>query len=552
MERVWYQNYLPGVPETINPDAYPSLLELLEKCFKQYAKFPAFSNLGVKLSYQELDQLSLQFAIYLQELGLKKGDRVAIMMPNLPQHPVALFGILRAGLVVVNINPLYTKSELRHLLNDSGAETIIVLANFAKTVEKVLDKTSLKNIIVTEVGDLMGAVKGRLINFVVKYIKRMVPSYHISGAVSFRKSLSACRLYQYRRPHLQGDDMAFLQYTGGTTGHPKGAILTHRNIIANILQTSAWVNSVITPGEDIVLGALPLYHIFSLMVCSITFLWLGAECLLITNPRDMDSFVKTLKHVPVSVFVGINTLFNGLLNHSGFKHADFSHLKLTVSGGMAVQSSLAETWQRVTGVCVLQGYGLTETSAVVSVNPINLTHFSESIGVPISGTDITIRDDNGQVLSAGSEGELCVKGPQVMQGYWNNPEATRDVLDEEGWLRTGDIARMDENGFIYIVDRKKDMILVSGFNVYPNEVEEVLSAHPNIKEVAVVGVPSNASGEAVKAFIVKKNSELTEKDVIEFCHQSLTGYKIPKIIEFRDELPKSNVGKVLRRELRES
>ena len=552
MERVWYKSYSPGVPETINPDSYSSLIEPFEKFSKEYAHLPAFSNLGTTLTYRELEQLSLQFAVYLQQaLGLSKGDRVAIMLPNLLQYPVVLFGILRAGLVVVNINPLYTATELLHLLNDSSATTIIVLANFASTLEKALPDTCIENVIVTEVGDLMGMLKGSLVNFVVKYVKRMVPSWHIPKAVRFPEALSIGKQHPYQPPVLNGEDMAFLQYTGGTTGHPKGAVLTHRNMIANVLQCASWVKSVVTPGETIVLGALPLYHIFSLTVCCMTFLALGAECLLITNPRDMNAFVKILTKVPLTVFVGLNTLFNGLLHHPRFKHADFSRLKLTVAGGMPVQRSVAEEWQRVTGNCVLQGYGLTETSPVVTINPIDLTHFNESIGIPVPATDVIIRDEQGNDLSDGVEGELCVRGPQVMQGYWQYPEATHEVIDQDGWLRTGDIARMDERGFLYIVDRKKDMILVSGFNVYPNEIEEVLSSLSGIKEVAVIGVPSEQTGEAVKAFIVKEDSSLTENDIINYCRQSLTGYKIPKLIEFRDELPKSNVGKVLRRGLRD-
>lgn len=551
MERVWYKSYSPGVPETINPDAYSSLVESFEKFSKAYAEFPAFSNLGTKISYAELDKLSLQFASYLQSLGLKKGDRVAIMMPNLLQYPVALFGILRAGLVVVNINPLYTAPELIHLLSDSGAETIVVLANFANTLEKALPDTSIKNVVVTEVGDLMGKLKGALVNWVVKHIKRMVPDSNIPHAVKFNKTLSIGKRHSFQRPDLNGADVAFLQYTGGTTGHPKAAVLTHRNMVANVLQCSAWVKSTITPGEDIVLGALPLYHIFSLTICCMTFLKLGAECLLITNPRDMNSFVKTLTKIPVTVFVGLNTLFNGLLHHPKFKDANFSRLRITVAGGMAVQRPVAEEWKKVTGVCVLQGYGLTETSPVVTINPINMTHYNDSIGIPIPGTDVVIQDENGKDVSDGAEGELCVRGPQVMREYWNSPEETQKVLSEDGWLRTGDIARVDDQGFLYIVDRKKDMILVSGFNVYPNEVEEVLASHPAVKEAAVIGVPSENSGEAVKAFIVKENSNLSEHDIIEYCRQSLTGYKIPKIIEFRDELPKSSVGKVLRRALRD-
>jgi long-chain acyl-CoA synthetase len=551
MDRTWYKSYSDGVPETINPDAYTSLIEPFEKFTKQYADLPAFSNFGSTLTYQDLYKHSIAFASYLQSLGLKKGDRVAIMLPNVLQYPVVLFGILCAGMTVVNVNPLYTPPELIHQLKDAQTTTIIVLSNFAKTLEKALPDTAIEHVIVTDVGDLMGGFKKSLVNFVVKYIKRAVPAWHITCAVPLLEALAQGAEQTYSRPDLKSDDIAFLQYTGGTTGHPKGAMLTHRNVIANVLQCSAWVKAIVQPGEDVVLGALPLYHVFSLTICAMTFLALGVECLLVTNPRDMNSFVKLLSKTRLTVFVGLNTLFNGLLQHPKFKDIDFSALKLTVAGGMAVQRSVAEAWHDATGTCILQGYGLTEASPVVAINPIDVTHYNESIGVPVSATDVILRDSNGHVVENDAEGELCVKGPQVMKGYWQLPDSTRKVIDEDGWLRTGDIARIDERGFLYIVDRKKDMVLVSGFNVYPNEIEEVLSAHPDIKEVAVIGVPYEKTGEAVKAFIVKKNNGLSEEGVLQFCRQSLTGYKVPKFIEFRDALPKSNVGKVLRRELRE-
>lgn len=541
-DKIWQKRYPPGVPTEIDPNQYASLLELFESSCQLHAEFPAFSNLGVKLTYKELEEKSRAFAAYLQQgLKLEQGDRVAIMLPNLLQYPVVLFGILRAGLVVVNINPLYTAHEVTHLLDSSDAETIIVLANFAKTIEVAHPRTSLKNIIVTEVGDFFGGMKKCLVNFVVKHIKRMVPAYRLPNVLSLNEVISKGECLNYQKPNVSGDDLAFLQYTGGTTGHPKGAMLSHRNMVSNVLQCKAWVGEVIgRPGEDIVLGALPLYHIFSLTVCCMTFMALGGECLLITNPRDMNDFLKTLSKIPVSIFIGLNTLFNGMLHHPRFSKANFSRLKLTVAGGMAMQASVANEWQKHTGVPILQGYGLTEASPVVTINPVYLKEFSDSIGLPIPSTDVEIRD-----------GELCVKGPQVMQGYWNQPQETDKVIDKNGWLLTGDIARMDDEGFIYIVDRKKDMILVSGFNVYPNEIEEVLSAHPGILEVAVVGVPNEDTGEAVKAFIVKKDAFLTEADVIAFSKQSLTGYKIPKLIEFRSDLPKSNVGKVLRKDLRD-
>jgi len=551
MDRTWYKSYSDGVPETINPDAYASLIEPFEKFTKQYADLVAFSNFGSTLTYQDLYEHSMAFATYLQSLGLKKSDRVAIMLPNVLQYPVVLFGVLCAGMTVVNVNPLYTAPELIHQLKDAQATTVVVLSNFAKTLEKALPDTPVEHVIVTDMGDMMGGFKKSLFNFVVKYIKRAVPAWHINCAVPFLIALETGAKSHYTRPNLNGDDIAFLQYTGGTTGHPKGAMLTHRNVIANVLQCVAWVKAVVQPGEDVVLGALPLYHIFSLTICAMTFLALGVECLLVTNPRDMNSFVKLLSKTRLTIFVGLNTLFNGLLQHPKFKNIDFSALKLTVAGGMAVQRPIAEAWQDATSTCILQGYGLTEASPVVTINPIDLTHYNESIGVPVPATDVILRDNSGHTVSNGAEGELCVKGPQVMKGYWQLPDSTRKVIDEDGWLRTGDIARIDERGFLYIVDRKKDMVLVSGFNVYPNEIEEVLSAHPDIVEAAVIGVPNAQTGEAVKAFIVKKNNGLSEAGVLQFCRQSLTGYKVPKFIEFRDELPKSNVGKVLRRELRE-
>lgn len=553
MDHPWLKHYSAGVPSEINPDEYASLIELFESSCESFKSFTAFSNLGVKLSYAELNEKSRDFAAYLLEhLNLKKGDRVAIMLPNLLQYPIVLFGILRAGLVAVNINPLYTSPEVEHLLVSSRADAIIVLANFAKTLEDVLPQVSLKQVIVTEVGDMLGGFKKSLVNFVVKYVKRMVPAYNLPDFVSLNTVLGLGAELSFSSPEIKGDDMAFLQYTGGTTGHPKAAVLSHRNMVANVLQCKAWVKGVVKAGEDVVLGALPLYHIFSLTVCCMTFLALGGECLLVTNPRDMKSFLKTLSKVPVGIFIGLNTLFNGMMCHPDFKKADFSRLKLTVAGGMAMQASVANDWQHHTGVPVLQGYGLTEASPVVSINPIDLKKYSESIGLPIPSTEVRIRNDLGEFVGVDEIGELCVKGPQVMQGYWHEPGETDKVFSKDGWLLTGDVARIDKDGFIYIVDRKKDMILVSGFNVYPNEIEEVLSSHAGIREVAVIGVPYVQTGEAIKAFIVKEDASLSEEEVISYCHKSLTGYKIPRFIEFRDDLPKSNVGKVLRKDLREA
>ena len=542
MNRVWQKSYPAGIPTDIDPDEYASINALFEHSCNAHVSLPAFSNFGIKLTYAELEKKSRHFAAYLQQgLKLKKGDRVAVMLPNLLQYPVAVFGILRAGLVVVNLNPLYTAPEIQHLVNNSGAETMVVLANFAKTVEMALEKITLRHIIITEIGDLLGRIKKPLVNYVVRYIKRMVPSYSLPNTMTFCQALSRGSEMHYQPPEVSGQDMAFLQYTGGTTGQPKAALLTHRNMVANVLQCKAWVDGVVEkPGEDIVLGALPLYHIFSLTVCCLTFMALGAECLLITNPRQMKSFLGTLSKVPVTIFIGLNTLFNGMMHHPAFSKVDFSRLKLTVSGGMAMQTSVAEAWHKKTGVPVVQGYGLTEASPVVSINPINLKTFSNSVGLPIPSTDVEIRDN-----------ELCVRGPQVMQGYWQDPEETAKVLSNDGWLLTGDIAQIDEKGLVYLIDRKKDMILVSGFNVYPNEIEAVLVSHPDIKEAAVIGISSEQTGEAVKAFIVKENDSLTEQLILDYCHQSLTGYKIPKIIAFCDELPKSAVGKVLRKVLKE-
>lgn len=551
MERIWLKHYPANVPSEINPDAYDSIVDLFEKSCREYQDLAAFTCLDVSITYDELEKQSRYFAAYLQnELKLKKGDRVAIMLPNILQYPVVTFGALLAGLTVVNMNPLYTAPEVQHLLDSSGAETIIVLSNFAKTVEKALPHVTLKNIIVTDIGDLLGGVKKPIVNFVVKYIKRLVPSYQIPNARKLSDVLNQGKLLNYQNPQLTGKDIAFLQYTGGTTGHPKAAVLTHRNIVANVLQCKAWLDGAVDPGNDIILGALPLYHIFSLTVCCMAFMVVGGECLLIPNPRDMKGFLNTLSKKSVTIFIGLNTLFAGMLAHPNFQKVDFSRLKLTVSGGMATQASVAEEWHRKTGHPVVQGYGLTEASPVVSINPVDLAQFKAGIGLPVPSTDVKICDEQGDVLPLGEAGELCIKGPQVMQGYWHEPEETQNTFDEEGWLRTGDIAYMDKEGFIYIVDRKKDMILVSGFNVYPNEIEEVLSSHPDIQEVSVVGVPSEQTGEAIKAFIVTSNASLTEKEIIDYCHQSLTGYKIPRLIEFRDELPKSHVGKVLRKDLK--
>jgi long-chain acyl-CoA synthetase len=549
----WFKHYSEGVPEKINPDRYASLVEMYDEVMQRCADNIAFSNYGVSISYAELNQKSEQFAAYCQQqLGLKHGDRVALMIPNLLQYPVAIFGLLRAGMVVVNVNPLYTASELQHQLQDAAVSAIVVLENYAHVVEKVLPKLQLRNVIVTKMGDLLGPVKGSLINAVVKYIKKIVPKYHIEGAVYFKQVLQLGASLSFQKVAVKSSDLAFLQYTGGTTGSPKGAMLSHRNMVANVLQCVAWVSPVTSPGKDYVLAALPLYHIFSLTVCCFGFLSQGSHCVLVTDPRDSKRFIALLKKVPITVFVGINTLFNNLLHHQALSSIDFSHLKLTVAGGMAVQEVVSDKWQKVTGSIILQGYGLTETSPVVCINPVTEAVFNGSIGLPVSSTDVVILDDEGRVVPASEPGELCIKGPQVMSGYWRQPDETANVFNKDGWLRTGDIATIDEDGFVRIVDRKKDMILVSGFNVYPNEIEAVIAMIPGINEVCVVGVADSKAGERVKAFIVRDQDDLTEENIISYCRQHLTNYKIPKYIEFRDQLPKSNVGKILRKMLREN
>lgn len=552
MEKVWLNSYPADVPETLNVDYYHSLNEMFEAHFSQFKKKPAFINFGVSLTYESLEQLSTHFAAFLQKsLHQKKGDRFAIMLPNILQFPVAMFGALRAGLIVTNVNPLYTSRELATQLKDSGATTIIVLENFLHELVLALPHTKIQHVIVTKIGDGLGLLKGSIANFIAKF-KRLVPAWELARTISYKNALKIGSTLQFEKVNLVADDVAFLQYTGGTTGVPKGAMLTHRNMVANVTQCLAWVKSTLTPGKEIVLTALPLYHIFSLTVCCFCFMALGSECLLITNPRDLNAFIRTIKKNPPSIFVGLNTLFKGLLHHKKFSTLRLSSLKLVIAGGMAMQKVVAEEWQQRTGKVIIEGYGLTEASPVVSINPLNLKSYNGSIGLPIPDTDVTICDDSGALLDLGKSGELCVRGPQVMLGYWQNPKETALVLNANGWLRTGDIAKIDERGFIYLLDRKKDMIIVSGFNVYPNEVEATIAQHPGVLEVAVVGVPSEKSGEMVKAFIVKQDQALTKEDIIQFCHERLTPYKIPKEIEFRDTLPKSAVGKILRRSLKEA
>ncbi|TBL72148.1 long-chain-fatty-acid--CoA ligase FadD [Obesumbacterium proteus] len=551
MEKVWLKRYPADVPAEIDPDQYTSLVEMFEQSVARFADQPAFINMGQVMTFRKLEERSRAFAAYLQnELGLRKGDRVALMMPNLLQYPIALFGVLRAGMVVVNVNPLYTPRELEHQLNDSGASAIVIVSNFAHTLEKVVFNTQVKHVILTRMGDQLSAAKGTLVNFVVKYIKRLVPKYNLPDAISFRSALQRGRRQQYIKPDITNNDLAFLQYTGGTTGVAKGAMLTHRNMQANLIQSRAAYGPLLNEGHELVVTALPLYHIFALTVNCLLFIEMGGCNLMITNPRDIPGMVKELNRYPFTALTGVNTLFNALLNNEDFRELDFSTLRLSVGGGMSVQRSVAEKWEKLTGRHLLEGYGLTECAPLVSGNPYDLKHYSGSIGLPVPSTDVRLVDDNGNEVPRGEAGELQVKGPQVMLGYWQRPEATDEIL-KDGWLSTGDVVTVDDEGFMRIVDRKKDMILVSGFNVYPNEIEEVVSMHDKVLECAAIGVPSEASGEMVKICVVKKDPSLTRDELIAHCRKHLTGYKVPKKVEFYDELPKSNVGKILRRKLRE-
>jgi len=548
----WLQSYPKGVPAEVNVDEFPSVAAVFDTSVDKYRNLPAWSNLGKTLTYGQADTLITQFAAYLLgELHLKKGDRVAVMMPNCLQYPIALFGILRAGLTVVNVNPLYTARELKHQLNDAGVSVLVVIKNFGHTVQQVIEQTPVKQVITTGLGDLLGFPKGPIVNFVLRYIKKMVPDYQLPKAITFKQALRLGQGHRLPQTTVRPDDIAFLQYTGGTTGLAKGAMLTHRNMVANMQQAAAWIERNLKVGEELVVTALPLYHIFSLTANCLVFMKFGSHNYLITNPRDMPGFVKELQGIKMTAITGVNTLFNGLLNTPGFEQVDFSRLHISLGGGMAVQRAVAERWKKVTGVALLEAYGLTETAPAACINPLDMTDYNGSIGLPIPSTQVCIKNEEGQILPLGETGELCICGPQVMKGYWQRPEETAQVMDSEGWLHTGDMARIDEKGFVYIVDRKKDMILVSGFNVYPNEVEDVIAMMPQVLEVAVVGVPNASSGEMVKAVIVKKDPTLTAEQVQEFTRAHLTGYKRPRIVEFRESLPKSNVGKILRRELRE-
>ena len=552
MKRIWLDSYTQSTPHEIDPDAYPSLVALVDEAIARFPDRPAFENMGVRITFAELDRLAKDFARFLATRpGLAKGERIALMMPNVLQYPVALLGALRAGLVVVNTNPLYTARELRHQLADSGTRAIVVLENFGHVLEECIDDTEVKHVVVTGLGDMLGFPKSALVNFVVRHVKKLVPRFRIDGVVRWNDALDAGRGAAAGAVELAGGDLAFLQYTGGTTGVSKGAMLTHRNMVANILQADGFLRPFAHEGEEVIVTALPLYHIFALTVNCLTYMRFGAMSVLITNPRDMPGFVKTLKGVPVTAITGVNTLFNGLMNTSGFTDLDFSSLRISVGGGMAVQSAVARRWKEMTGVALLEGYGLTETSPCACMNPLHFEDYTGSVGVPMPSTECRVVDDAGNALPVDTPGEICIRGPQVMRGYWNRPEETAAVLDEEGWLRTGDIAEVDASGFFRIVDRKKDMILVSGFNVYPNEIEEVVSNHPEVLEVGAIGVADELSGEAVKIVVVKRSPGLTEESLQAYCREHLTGYKCPRHVEFAHELPKTNVGKVLRRELRE-
>ena len=552
MERIWLESYQKGVPAEVDLSEFQSLGELFERSVAQYRERVAYINMGVEITYGQLDKLSRDFAAYLQSvLMLPPGARVAVMLPNVLQYPICIFGALRAGYVVVNVNPLYTPRELEHQLKDSGAEVIVILENFAVTLEEVLARTPVKHVVLARLGDMLGFPKGAVVNFVVKYVKKMVPAYSLPRAVEFRTALGKGAAGELKKVAVAQEDLAFLQYTGGTTGVSKGAMLVHRNILANLAQAHAWIKPELGDAQHMVVTALPLYHIFALTANCFTFFKIGASNLLITNPRDIPAFVAELGKYPFTVITGVNTLFNALLNNDAFCALDFKHLKVTLGGGMAVQKAVAVKWKLVTGKPLIEAYGLTETSPAATINPLDIADYTGAIGLPISSTEVTLRNDAGQDVPLGERGELCIRGPQVMKGYYNRPEETAKVITADGFLMTGDIAVMDERGFVRIVDRKKDMILVSGFNVYPNEVEDVVAQHPGVLEVAAVGIPHEKSGEAVKIFVVKKDAALTAEVLIAHCREHLTGYKVPSQVEFRSELPKTNVGKILRRELRD-
>ena len=554
MDKIWLQSYPPGVPAEIDPDQYRSLVHLLEESFSKYADRKAYVCMDKFLTYGELDAYSKRLAAWLQSRGLAPGARVAIMMPNVLQYPIALAAVLRAGYTVVNVNPLYTARELEHQIGDSGSEAIIVLENFAHTVQKVMGKTPLRHVVVASMGEMLGGVKGMLVNFVVRNVKKMVPEFSLPNMVTFKEALAQGERMPFKPAELKVDDVAFLQYTGGTTGVSKGATLTHRNVIANVLQTEAWAEPCMkqAAGEQVtIVCALPLYHIFALTACAMWGMRMGALNVLIVNPRDIPAFVKELAKYRVNMLPAVNTLYNALANNPDFAHLDFSALRMCNGGGMAVQKPVADKWRQITGVAIVEGYGLSETSPVATCNRADSTEFTGTIGLPVPSTDIAIVDDEGRHMAPGEIGEIAIRGPQVMAGYWNRPDETAKVMTADGFFRSGDVGVMDAGGYVKIVDRKKDMILVSGFNVYPNELEGVIAGHAGVLECAVVGVPDDHSGEAVKVFVVKKDPGLTAEQLMDYCKQQFTGYKRPKYIEFRDELPKTNVGKILRRALRD-
>jgi len=556
MERIWIKHYPPGVPADIDADQYASVVALFEESFAKYKNDNAYACMDKKLTYGQVDEMSRALGAWLQSKGLQRGDRVAIMMPNVLQYPVCVAGILRAGYVVVNVNPLYTPRELEHQLKDSGAKAILIVENFAKTLEQVISRTSVKHVVLASMGDLLGFPKGAIVNLVVRKVKKMVPAFSLPGATKFNDAVAAGRRMNLNRPDIKRDDVAFLQYTGGTTGVSKGATLLHRNIIANVLQNEAWLQPALKKGKQVdrmtIVTALPLYHIFALTACGLLGMRIGAMCLLIPNPRDIPGFVKELAKYEFHMLPAVNTLYNALINNPDFAKLDFSALKAANGGGMATQRPVAEKFFKLTNVPIIEGYGLSETSPTLTCNRADNNEYTGTIGLPVPSTEISIRDDDGNEVPIGEAGEICARGPQVMAGYWERPEETANVMTKDGFFKTGDIGVMDATGQVKIVDRKKDMVLVSGFNVFPNEVEEVVASHPGVLECAVVGVPDASSGEAVVLFVAKKDPALTEKELMKYCSEQLTGYKKPKYIIFQQELPKTNVGKVLRRELRDA
>jgi len=551
VEKVWLKAYPKGIPHTIDVTEYASVREVFEEACAKFAARPAFTCMGKSLTFAELDTLSSAFGAWLQSIGCKKGTRVAIMMPNILQYPVCLFGTLRAGCTVVNVNPLYTPRELEHQLNDSGAEVIVVVENFASVLGQVVARTKVRQTVVTSIGEMLG-LKGVIVDLVLRRVKKLIPAWSLPGSIRLSDALADGRKRTLTRVPLTLDDIAFLQYTGGTTGVAKGAMLIHRNVVANMLQARAWLTPFLDPSRrEVIITPLPLYHIFSLTANCLIFMSVGGENVLIPNPRDIPGFVKELAKYRFTAITGVNTLFNALLNNADFAKLDFSQLRIALGGGMAVQEAVAKRWKAVTKVPLIEAYGLTETSPAATVNPLDLADYNGSIGLPIPSTEIELRDDSGHNVGIGQPGEICIRGPQVMAGYWNKPEETAKVVDKDGWFATGDVGVMDDRGFVRIVDRKKDMILVSGFNVYPNEIEGIVAMHPGVLECAAIGVPDDKSGEAVKLFVVKKDESLTAEALIRHCREHLTGYKVPREVEFRNELPKTNVGKILRRELRD-